>query len=262
MIGIKKHIDLGNMGIGKLLNKKSKGKKKVNKKKETTKERSGDNTDEKSPCIDSRKMYYPPLVNESPVKNDIIVEKDSIITGPNAAGKTTMIKSVLINILLTQQFGHGFYESMKFYPYTHLHCYLNVPDTCGRDSLFQSESRKCKDILEEITASETTSSHFVLFDELYSGTNPSEAVKCGCAYLKYLSSIKNVDYMLTTHYTEVCEKLGKENQTTNYKMVVTENKDKTLVYSYKIAYGINRIDGGVEVLKQLEYPQEIIDNLV
>ena len=52
-----------------------------------------------------------------------------IITGPNASGKTTILKSSLINILFSQQFGCGFYDSAKIKPFNNIHCYLNIPDT-------------------------------------------------------------------------------------------------------------------------------------
>ena len=46
-------------------------------------------------------MYYPNLQN--PVKNSIDISKNHIITGPNAAGKTTLIKASIINLLISQQ---------------------------------------------------------------------------------------------------------------------------------------------------------------
>ena len=47
------------------------------------------------------KSYYPPLMNSDPVKNTYTLKNNKIITGPNAAGKTTLIKSSIINILLS-----------------------------------------------------------------------------------------------------------------------------------------------------------------
>ena len=69
--------------------------------------------------------YYAVLKDSNPVKNNIKLEKNMIITGPNASGKTTVLKSVLINVILTQQFGCGFYDSAKLKPYKYIHCYLN-----------------------------------------------------------------------------------------------------------------------------------------
>ena len=38
----------------------------------------------------------------------------------------------------------GFYYKAKINPYHHFHCYINIPDTCDRDSLFQAEARRCR----------------------------------------------------------------------------------------------------------------------
>lgn len=206
-------------------------------------------------------IVYPPLMDTACVKNDISIDKDCIITGPNASGKTTTLKAVLLNIIFTQQYGCGFYQDMVFTPYNNLHCYLNVPDTSGRDSLFQSESRKCKKIIEKITKSGKDSRHFCLFDELYSGTNPKEAVKCGYGYLSYLCDTSNVQYMLTTHYKELCIKLKEDNKVKNYKMDVNVTDDNSLEYTYNIKEGINDVDGGIEVLRQMNYPSSIINKM-
>jgi DNA mismatch repair ATPase MutS len=133
--------------------------------------------------------YYANLKNSKPIKNTIKMKKNLIITGPNASGKTTILKSTLINIIFTQQFGCGFYESASLKPYKFIHCYLNIPDTSGRDSLFQAEARRCKEILDNIQEN-PKEEHFCVFDELYSGTNPDEAEKSATAFMKYLINIE------------------------------------------------------------------------
>ena len=288
MQGVQECLNTFKMNYGSLLEEKREKSSAdiVNKKKKSTKVDS---------MLDITGVYHPSTDTtlENPVKNDITLKKDCIITGPNASGKTTMLKSLFLSILLTQQYGCGFYETCSLVPYTHLHCYLNIPDTSGRDSLFQSESRKCKDILDSIRQGGTSSRHFCLFDELYSGTNPNEAVKCGFAYLSHLSETENIHYVLTTHYTELCEKLHASNGVATYRMKVnshnhkpnldhdpeddseddTEEKSLTddvekhseilgsFEYLYEIEEGINEIDGGIEVLRQMQYPIEIIDKL-
>ena len=207
----------------------------------------------------TKHMYHPSLVDRKHVKNTITLKKDGIITGPNASGKTTILKSLMLNIIFTQQYGCGYYSSFKCIPYKHLHCYLNIPDTSGRDSLFQSESRKCKEILDTIQRTKSER-HFCLFDELYSGTNPREAVKCGHAYLSLLSEYPNVNYLLTTHYIEICNLLKKSNNVANYKMLCELSEtDGKLKYTYQIKKGINKLDGGVEVLRRMQYPKEILE---
>ena len=192
------------------------------------------------------------------VANDITLDKQLIITGPNAAGKTTVIKSTLFNIIISQQLGYGFYKCAEINPYDFLHCYLNIPDTSGRDSLFQAESRRCMEILSCIMEN-PAKRHFCIFDELYSGTNPYEAVAAAYGYIDYISKNPKVDLILTTHYIELCDLLEKKNSgaITNLHMSVCAD---TGSYLYKIAAGISTIKGGLKVLRDLDYPIEIVES--
>lgn len=204
-------------------------------------------------------LYAPLLSNKTtnspPIPNDIFLDKQLIITGPNAAGKTTIIKATLFNIILSQQIGYGFYKSAQINPYKYLHCYLNIPDTSGRDSLFQAESRRCKEILNCILE-HPNDRHFCIFDELYSGTNPYEAIASAYGYIDFISKKSNIDLILTTHYIELCDLLEKHQRIANLHMSTSSEG----VYLYKIAEGISTIKGGLKVLRDLDYPAEIVDN--
>ena len=208
--------------------------------------------------------YYAPLMNQNPVKNNILLHKKTTITGPNAAGKTTLIKSTLLNVILSQQLGYGFYKKAKLLPYHYVHSYLNIPDTSGRDSLFQAESRRCREILTCLLENKTKR-HFCIFDELYSGTNPYEAVASAFGFIKYLNKYENLDLLLTTHYTKLCELLQAENvQNMHMKIELCENgengKNGQIKYLYKLNKGISSIKGGIKVLEDLDYPDEIINS--
>ena len=187
------------------------------------------------------------------------MKENMIITGPNASGKTTVLKTTLINIILSQQFGCGFYKSGKLYPYKFIHCYLNIPDTSGRDSLFQSEVRRCKEIISVITKN-SEETHFCLFDELYSGTNPEEAISSSTAFMEYLVKFKNVFSMLTTHFTKVCHNLDSNSRINNFHMDVLK-VNESLKYNYTLKPGISEVKGGIKVLYDMEYPEEIMESL-
>ena len=210
-----------------------------------------------------KQQYYSAHADGEHVKNNCSFDKNIVITGPNASGKTTILKSITINIIFTQQFGVGFYSSCRINPYTHIHSYLNIPDTSGRDSLFQAESRRCKEIIDVINSTEENNSrHFCIFDELYSGTNPTEATQAAYAFLMYLSKRKNIDFMLTTHYIALCKKFKPTKDIQNY-MMVTESVDsyKTIRYTYKIKKGISKVKGGILILEEMRYPCEILDTI-
>lgn len=207
-----------------------------------------------------KNCYYASLSRnqENVIKNTVNLKKNMIITGPNASGKTTILKSTIINIIFTQQFGCGFYDAALFKPFHHIHCYLNIPDTSGRDSLFQAEARRCKEILDCIV-SHPKDQHFCLFDELYSGTNPDEAETSATSFMSYLQKYKVVTSMLTTHFVKVCKKLDKVKTIQNFKMITEKDDKKHIIYTYKIAPGISEVKGGINVLTNLNYPKEIIE---
>ncbi len=213
------------------------------------------------------KQFYPPTRMSSPttkcVSNTCDLSTNIIITGVNASGKTTFLKTTAINILFSQQFGVGFYRGAKLRPYTHIHSYLNIPDTSGRDSLFQAESRRCKEIIDIIESTKTTPGvrHFCIFDELYSGTNPDEATKSATSLLRYLANHDNVRFILTTHYISVCKKFRKNDRVRNYKMNVRVSDTGNIEYLYTIKRGVSKIQGGVEILKMMDYPEEILNDI-
>jgi hypothetical protein len=233
-------------------------------------------------------QYYPAHLGGQVISNTCTLDKNMIISAPNAAGKTTLLKSTAINVVFSQQVGCGFYKSGNVVPYTHIHSYLNIPDTSGRDSLFQAESRRCKEIIDLVSSPENQDArHFAILDELYSGTNPEEAGKSAYAFLKYLSKYDNVDFMLTTHYVYVCKKFRKSHKIRNYKMGVeytdmneggvggnvdsdpdsfgfakrSKKESGGYKYTYKLEPGISKIQGAMKILKDMNYPQEMLDNI-
>jgi len=183
-----------------------------------------------------QKAYYPIT---KPVKNTYTLS-NMVVTGPNASGKTTFLKMTLINVLLSQQFGCGFYKSATICPYDTFACYVNIPDTCGRDSLFQAEARRCKEIID----ADKTKRTLCIFDELFSGTNPEEAIATGSSFLRYLLKYDTFDFLLTTHFLELC----KEMKELPMKQMI----------GYQLKPGISLIKGGIRVLEEMNFPSSIV----
>lgn len=204
--------------------------------------------------------YFPSLMYDKPTKNSYKLNNHLIITGPNAAGKTTILKSTLFNIILSHQIGCGFYTKATIKIYNYIHCYINIPDTSGRDSLFQAEARRCKEILQKINKSKTKN-HFCVFDELYSGTNPYEAIGSAYSFLKYLNTYDNINFILTTHYTDLCNKFDSDKLINNCHMKIQIDTSNNFEYTYKLENGISNFRGATKVLKDLEYPEEILSNM-
>jgi len=221
--------------------------------------------------------------NRDLVTNEIDMSKNMIITGPNASGKTTILKGILLNVILSHQHGIGYYQKDTQMPiYSEIHCYLNIPDTSGRDSLFQAEARRCKEILDKIHESTDDESiqHFCIFDELFSGTNPDEAISSSYGFIKYIINTKRIDFALTTHLSRLCDMMEKKKvkRIKNMKMETHEIKTNTeepkklettpkidehesivdFNYTYKLVKGVSKVKGGLKVLKDLKYPTSIL----
>jgi len=217
-----------------------------------------------------KNFHYPLLDNNNIQKNNINIDKNFLITGTNASGKTTFIKGIAMNILLSQQFGCGYYEDAKIKVYSEILSYINIPDSCQRDSLFQAESRRCKKILDQIENDVSSGKTFLcIFDELYSGTNPDEAIASSISYIDYISKYNHVNILLTTHFINFCSYFENKNKNNNNNNNNNNNKRKINyntknkvenyhMKSYKFNYGISTQKGALNILKQLEYPKKII----
>ena len=116
--------------------------------------------------------------------------------------------------------------------------------------------------MDSIAENGITSRHFCIFDELYSGTNPREATKTAFAFMKYISSFKNVDLILTTHYVSICKKLERvfPSRIANYQMEVLE-VEHVEENTYKIIEGISTREGAIKILKEMKYPELMLDTL-
>jgi DNA mismatch repair ATPase MutS len=155
------------------------------------------------PFIKCKDLYHPCLNN--PTTNDIILNNNIlIITGPNAAGKSTFIKSLTINIILAQTLGISSSKYFELTPFDNIITHINTPDSIGISSLFESEMYKCKDIINAISI-DNSKKNFIVMDELFSSTNYREGYSATIAILNKIASFNNNITILTTHY----EKLDK-----------------------------------------------------
>lgn len=193
-------------------------------------------------------------VNEgdtSQVSNSVDLSKNWIITGKNASGKTTILRSVLWNQLLAQQWGVCFAEHAQCAIYDEFHCYLNIPDSFSRDSLFQAEARRCLEVLDRIQDT-PEKNHLCIFDELYSGTNPVEAISGSVAYIHSLEKVGNARFLLTTHFHNILRYI-RGDKTEKAYMLTEKNK-----FTYKLQKGVNRDFGAIEIFEKLGYSTEFI----
>lgn len=212
--------------------------------------------DKNKPFINLKNMAHPTL--ENPVKNNVKVKnKNIIITGPNAAGKSTFIKGLTVNIILAQSLGICCASNAKITNFDYIRTHLNTPDRINTQSLFEAEMYKCKEIIDEI---KKNGKCLIVLDELFSSTNYKEGFSGSAAIVKKIGTFNNVCTIITTHYSKL-PKYAKKYGYKNYKFPV-QKTDNQLKYTYKIKKGISNDFVALDILKLNNYDKDIIDDAV
>jgi len=221
----------------------------------------------KLPVVNINGVYHPCLKPEmtSLVKNDVQVDgvKNMIITGPNAGGKSTLLKSLVLAVYLAQTIGVAPCDSLEMTPFFYINTQMSVPDVKGVSSLFEAEMRRAKYHLDKIKGLPEDQYALVALDEIFNSTNPVEGISAAYAVAHAFGRNKQTVCMLTTHYHYLCG-LEKESGRPfhNYKMELTQDKasGQVLAFPYKLHKGISRQFVALELLKRDQFDNELVQH--
>ena len=206
--------------------------------------------------LNINQLWHPCL--ENPVKNDMTIEKSIILTGPNAGGKSTLIKAALISILLSQTISISNAESISFTPLSYIGSQMNIPDCKGKESLFEAEMYRSKhniDVLKNLKANERS---ILFMDEIFSSTNPVEGIAGAYAIAKNMATYKQNVSIITTHYLYLAKLAQKHpDEWVNLRMnaIITYE----IEYPYILTRGISRQCIAIEILKKNGFDACIVD---
>lgn len=217
------------------------------------------NVDSIKPVLTISDMWHPSI--EDPVSNSIELTEQSsmIITGPNAGGKSTLIKSILIILILSQSICVVPAKSIQLTPFKYINSQINIPDCKGKESLFEAEMYRSKENLDQLKVLDGQKS-IIFMDEIFNSTNPIEGIAGAYAILKKIATYKSNITIFTTHYLYLT-KLSKAfpDIFINMKMNVVKTSDnERITYPYKLSKGISNQYIALELLKQNNFDSEII----
>jgi len=198
--------------------------------------------------IKGKGIYHPLLAD--PVANDVSFEKNMVISGDNASGKSTYLKMVAINCILAQGLGFAYGESLEL-SYGHVMTSMDVSDDIEvGDSYFITES---KTILRMIESLEKSGFHYFFIDELFKGTNTIERIGSGLGIVRWLSR-HDCLYMISSHDIELVAASGAVNDNYHFNSRYVDGK---IVFDYQIKQGAAVTKNAVNTLKSLHFPSEI-----
>ncbi|WP_316828041.1 MutS-related protein [Pedobacter miscanthi] len=181
-------------------------------------------------------VFHPFL--DYPVVNDVEFETGKnvcFLTGSNMAGKSTFLKSVGISIYLAHLGLPVPAAYMETGIWQGLISTINLPDNLNEGySHFYNEVLRVKHVAEKIRDAKHI---FVIFDELFRGTNVKDAFDGSLAIIKSFSKIKDCYFMISTHIIEVAEML-KDNENIMFKYLFTKMEGNKPTFTYTLMDGI------------------------
>ena len=203
--------------------------------------------------IQAEEVYHPLL--EAPVSNSISEEKCVLLTGSNASGKSTFLKTIGLNAIL----GQTIYTcSAKEFAIKRCKVYSSMS---LRDDLENNESYYIVEIkaLKRIIDAAKSGEQIICFvDEVLRGTNTVERVSASTEILKSFAdgNITNVLCFAATHDIELTHLL--EEWYSNYHFE-EQIKDDDVLFNYQLNTGRATSRNAISLLKVMGYDDEIIN---
>ena len=215
------------------------------------------NEDTTTSSIHMTDVTHPCIPHGVPNSVDL-KDNNIVITGPNAAGKSTYVKAIAINVLLAQSIGFVFAKTYKSSVFYWIHTQINIPDSKGCESLFEAEMNRCATCLDFVKSLPSDKKGLVVFDEIFNSTNALEGVSGAYAVLDKLSSFENCKIILTTHYPY----LSKLSRFSSMQMKARWNsKSNNYEYPYKLFKGVSMQHIALELMRN-KMDSDVIDNAI
>ncbi|MDO5573042.1 MAG: hypothetical protein Q4G60_03575 [bacterium] len=199
----------------------------------------------------SAEDVYHPLIDE-PVVNSITEERGVLLTGSNASGKSTFLKTIAINAILSQTIDTALaktYKANMFYIYSSM---ALRDDIMSSESYFIVEIKSLKRILD---AGRTQGPVLCFIDEVLRGTNTVERIAASAKIMESLAK----DHILcfaATHDIELTQLL--EQQYSNYHFQ-EEIEENDIHFNYQLFQGRATTRNAIKLLSVIGYDSEIIE---
>lgn len=199
-------------------------------------------------------VFHPFLSN--PIGNTLNVDEESnviFLTGANMAGKSTFMKTISIAVFLAHV---GFpvpAESMEFTVYNGMFTTINLPDNLNMGySHFYSEVLRLKKIAQQL---ENESRLYIVFDELFRGTNVKDAYDATLAVTEAFADVHDCTFIISTHIIEVASVLKEHCKNIRFVYLPTKMEGNRPIYTYRLAEGVTNDRHGMIIINN----EKIID---
>ena len=219
---------------------------------------------EDSDVIDIKQGRHPVIETQLPlgehyVPNDILLDQERqqiiIITGPNMAGKSALLRQTALIVLLAQIGSFVPAESARIGLVDKIFTRVGASDNISLgESTFMVEMTEASNILNNVTPRS-----LVLFDELGRGTSTYDGISIAWAIVEYLHEHPKAQArtLFATHYHELNEMEKNFSRIKNYNVSVKE-VDGKVVFLRKLMRGGSEHSFGIHVAEIAGMPKSIV----
>ena len=194
------------------------------------------------------------------IANDIEIgtenNKGMLLYGLNSVGKSSLMKSIGINLILAQAGLYVSAQNFEFSPYDNIFSRIPSGDNIHKgQSTFQVEISELRTILKR-----STSRSLIIGDELASGTEHVSAISLVASGVNYLSQ-KGASFIFATHINEICELESIKNLKNIIIRHLSVHFDETrncLIFDRILKEGNGDTLYGLEIAKSLDLPADYI----
>ena len=199
----------------------------------------------------SAKDVYHPLI-DNPVCNSISTYRNVLLTGSNASGKSTFLKTIAINSILAQTIGTSLSKEYKAPVYRIYSSMALRDDLANSDSYYIVEIKSLKRILDAVNR--TGQPVLCFIDEVLRGTNTVERIAASSEILKNLNTDRALCFA-ATHDVELTTILKDCYDNYHFQEEVTEDEVK---FDYKLYDGPATTRNAIKLLNVIGYDKNII----
>lgn len=198
-------------------------------------------------------------VGESYIPNDLYLNNDKqqiiIITGPNMAGKSALLRQTALIVLLAQIGSFVPADSARIGIVDKIFTRVGASDNISQgESTFMVEMNEAASILNNLS-----DRSLVLFDELGRGTSTYDGISIAWSIVEYIHENPNAraKTLFATHYHELNEMAKSFKRCKNFNVSVRE-VDNKVIFMRKLVEGGSNHSFGIHVARMAGMPKSVV----
>jgi len=192
------------------------------------------------------------------IPNDIFLNNTSdrllIITGPNMAGKSTVMRQVAVIALMAQMGSFVPAKKAKIGVLDRIFTRVGASDNIMRgQSTFMVEMQEAANILRD-----ATDKSLIIIDEIGRGTSTYDGVAIAWSVAEYIHDEVKAKTLFATHYHELTDLELTKKSVKNFNIAVKEWNDRIIFLHKLVPGGVNH-SYGIQVAKLADLPEQVIE---